>query len=926
MIHINEGSTWEKWDLHLHAPSTQLNDGYKSSAGINVLEKFCDELENSDVLVFGITDYFSVKSYKSFIDAFQKKYPKSKKQFFFNLELRLNETVNAELEEVNLHLIFNPVSLLLIDKFLNRLEITKTGKDGVAIICSDLKTDDEFKSATVTRQSITQAFHDTYGKDAIRENHFLVFTAANNDGLRPERGKMRKNELCDEIDKFSDGFIGSSANPSHFLKTDRLEDKGQYIKPKPVITGSDAHSFEAIASYLGKTVKSTKGVNGATESILKETSWIKADPTFEGLKQIIYEPVPGERVLIASTKPDQKDDFKVIKQISFPGSKDFPGEIVFNGNLSSIIGSRSSGKSALLAYIAYAVDKTDTKSKTKGPGDGEAFHWEKIGALTYTVKWANGKTTTESQGKVIYLPQNYLFEKSKEAKEVKARIAPVLFNVNPSFKSEYDSTNTKIDELNIAIDQSVDFWFVIRESLTTNELELKDIGDKDSIEEERKSLEAKIKDLKDKNKFEESDLTKYRLVTQQIQDNENRIKDIELEQGFFNFPSGQTNLFEEITINSKPRISILPVKLQDKINEKLSTSSNQILAEINKVGLEYKIELDTEKSKLGSEIQKARDENKELIERYRNDEVLQQLMKDLARQMDALAAIAVKEQNITKIKESLLVTETSIRDNMEIRLQKVEALKKFIDSSTEKQISGIEFGMEYDVDKADINNLFAKINAREKTDFVEQNDLLFPKIRETPNKFLEAIFTKNQKVIQHYDPIDVVKNAFHITEKILFTANMEGDKIGGFHEPTMTAGKRALFALRLILAESKDQWPLLIDQPEDDLDSRSIYDEIVPFLKQKKKERQIIMVSHNANLVVGADSEQLVIANRHGNDRQNENGKQFNYLTGSIEFTKDYDDKCKDTLHSQGVCEHACAILDGGKTAFENRKNRYNLK
>jgi len=55
---------------------------------------------------------------------------------------------------------------------------------------------------------------------------------------------------------------------------------------------------------------------------------------------------------------------------------------------------------------------------------------------------------------------------------------------------------------------------------------------------------------------------------------------------------------------------------------------------------------------------------------------------------------------------------------------------------------------------------------------------------------------------------------------VVFTAEMEGDKIGGFSESTMTPGKRALFALRLILDESEDTWPLLIDQPEDDLDSK----------------------------------------------------------------------------------------------------------
>jgi ABC-type Mn2+/Zn2+ transport system ATPase subunit len=130
----------------------------------------------------------------------------------------------------------------------------------------------------------------------------------------------------------------------------------------------------------------------------------------------------------------------------------------------------------------------------------------------------------------------------------------------------------------------------------------------------------------------------------------------------------------------------------------------------------------------------------------------------------------------------------------------------------------------------------------------------------------------------------------------------------------------------LILAESLDTWPLLIDQPEDDLDSRSIYDEVVPFLKLKKKERQIVMVSHNANLVIGSDSEQLIIANRHGDDRKNEDGKQFNYLTGSLEFSNDHDKSCADTLKAQGVCEHACSILDGGKTAFESRKNKYQIR
>lgn len=925
MIHITQGSIWQKWDLHLHPPFTQLADAYKTIGTENVLDNFCDEIESSDVLVFGITDYFSFRAYTIFIEAFGKKYPNSKKQFFFNLELRLNETVNKELEEVNIHLIFNPLSLTIVDKFLSRLKITKTGKDGVPITCGELKSADQFKSATVTRESITSAFEDTFGKDAIRQNHFLIFTAANNDGLRPKRGQMRKNELCDEIDKFSDGFIGSSINTNHFIKTDRLEDKDEYIRPKPVITGSDAHSFYDITTYLGKTVSTIKDINGATESILKETTWIKADPSFEGLKQLLYEPVPGERVFISSAKPDQKDEFKIIRKIKFANSNDFPSEVVFNGNLSSIIGSRSSGKSALLAYIAYAVDPIDAKNKVKGPGEGEPYHWNNLKSSMPTVEWANGKTASESLGKVIYLPQNYLFDKSKEAKEVKERIAPVLFNLNPTFKISYDAANFKINELNNSIGLIVDEWFKIAANQDAESIELKNLGDKKSIEEEKISLEQKVKDLKIKSNFDEEDLAKYRLLADDLAKKRERINVIIAEENFFGSLADEGLLFKSVQINTLPALSLFPETFQKQINKNLTEKAENILIEINRLSTEYKEALASERTAVELSISHTQELNNALIERYNNNAELQKLMKDLARQNDALAKISTIEESKSISKQNLISKEKVIKANIMDRMQVIESLKTSMETSTQKDVTGIQFGLEYDLDKKDLEMLATKINTRDRSEFVDQNQLQFEKIRSNPEKFILAMHLKTQKLIQGQNPVEVVKSALQLSEKILFTADMEGDKIGGFKEPTMTPGKRALFALRLILAESNDQWPLLIDQPEDDLDSRSIYDEIVPFLKQKKKERQIIMVSHNANLVIGADSEQLIIANRNGSDRKNADGKQFNFLTGSLEHTIEFDKNCSDTLHSQGVCEHACSILDGGKTAFENRKNKYNL-
>lgn len=116
----------------------------------------------------------------------------------------------------------------------------------------------------------------------------------------------------------------------------------------------------------------------------------------------------------------------------------------------------------------------------------------------------------------------------------------------------------------------------------------------------------------------------------------------------------------------------------------------------------------------------------------------------------------------------------------------------------------------------------------------------------------------------------------------------------------------------------------MIDQPEDDLDSRSIWHTIVPYLMTRKRERQIIMARHAANLVIGADSEQVIVANRQGMDRKNRDGRAFCYLSGSLEHSESKN-ASQDVLESCGIREHSCDLLDGGEPAFRKRKEKYNF-
>ena len=920
------GSEWQKWDLHIHPPYTKLSDGYKTNDGSDPLDVFCDELEKSDVLVFGITDYFSFDSYLRFIAHFKKKYPDSKKRFFFNLELKLNESVNKKLEEVNIHLLFNPSSISEVEKFLSKLSVIKTGRDEKAITCAELKTEDEYHSATVTRDGIKKAFEETFGKKAVRNDHFLVITSANNEGIRAESGKKRKEIISDEIDKFSDSFFGGHQNVDYFLDTNRYGN-GIKAKKKPILSCSDAHSFEDIKNFLGKRFVEKTNKNGKDiEIIKKDVTWIKADPIYEGLKQILYEPESGERVFIGPQKPDLKDDFKVIRKIKFKNSSDFPKEIEFSDNLCSIIGSRSSGKSALLAYIAHSIDPVMVENVIEGPGEGEQYRWERIkGKIDYSIEWANGKSNIDSPGNIVYIRQNYLFDNSKDSNEIKKKIEPVLFKSLPNFETLYKQTNSNINDLNNQISESIDNWFKFNDDIHLLNEQIKELGDKEAIKGQKKTTEEKIEELKKKYELKEEELKEYQFVTQKISELKKRCIQIENELIILSPSFKKNDFFTSIKLIFTPASTILPIDLQEIIKKHINTTQINLLSEFNKMVSDYKASLGKEKKEKELEITTIETDKYSLIEKHKKNDELQKLViasngyTEVLSKIDGLETI--KKDKIDEIGK----LEKIISGALVKRIDIIKNLSTSIKKADQSSIKEINFDLEYEVAKEDIQFLSQGINLKEITDYVKKNELIIDNIRNNPSKFLSDIYSGKQKINARYDKKKVAIDTLQLTEKILFTAQMEGDKIGGFSQSTMTPGKRALFLLRLILAESNDTWPLLIDQPEDDLDSRAIYDDIVPFLKNKKKERQIIMVSHNANLVIGSDSEQLIIANRNGNDRPNKDGKQFNYLTGGLEFSKMKDEKCKDTLKSQGVCEHACSILDGGKVAFEIRKNKYQI-
>lgn len=941
-IKFTKGSEWRKWDLHVHTKGTMKNDQFKSET----FDKFCITLFQKalekEIAVIGITDYFNINNYKKikeFVNNiysctdFSDEEKEQIKHIFIlpNVELRMLPVTDSG-RLVNIHCLFNPdYEASLENNFFGSIEYSagsgkkyKMNRQGLIDLGKSLDSslDDEtaYKkgadSFVVTHSDLQKLLDENRG---FRENGIVAVSNSNKDGVSAfqKHYDLFEDVAAGSLDavrksiySISDCIFSSNEEDITYFLGSKKDSKKVVIEKcgslKPCIHGSDAHTEEKLF-----------------EPDKQRYCWIKADPTFEGLKQIIYEPESGERVKISPVEPDQKDTYKIISTIRFADTNDFPGKIEFNKNLCSIIGSRSSGKSALLAYIAHSVDKELSEKLVEGPGEGENYHWYKIN-IEHSIDWGNGQSNDESPGKIVYIPQNYLFDQSKKPDEIKEKIKPVLFKALPDFKAKYEQAVNNINGYNKQISGHIDNWFDLFGSIKSLDEQLKDLGDKKAIEKEKEEIELKIKDLKEKNKLSDEDLKRYKEINVDIFIHLRKTNVIKKELLQLSDISEEQHFFDELKITLSPALTSLPKALQDSIRQFLDEKEDGILKEVNKQVVNYKKTIESQKSEGEKIVLKIKEENKNLIDKYQKNVELDGHVQSLNRYIEIINTIDEKESEKGELKAKLEKCEKNIKATIDQRKFLIKELATNIDNTDQATIGGIKFGVEYGFDET-LEGVTDKINIKEISKFVDKGKLIIDKIREKPGDFLSDLYFGKQKIIKGNEKKQVAQDVLRLTETILFNAEMEGDKIGGFSEPTMTPGKRALFLLRLILVESEDTWPLLIDQPEDDLDSRSIYDDIVPFLKGKKKERQIIMVSHNANLVIGSDSEQVIIANRHGTDRKNADERQFNYLTGSLECSKAKDECCTDTLKSQGVCEHACEILDGGKIAFEQRKNKYNI-
>jgi len=149
-----------------------------------------------------------------------------------------------------------------------------------------------------------------------------------------------------------------------------------------------------------------------------------------------------------------------------------------------------------------------------------------------------------------------------------------------------------------------------------------------------------------------------------------------------------------------------------------------------------------------------------------------------------------------------------------------------------------------------------------------------------------------------------IANWLYSTEHISITYGITYE---GVDISQLSPGTRGIVLLLLYLSiDKEDDRPLVIDQPEENLDPKSIFDELVPLFKEVKNRRQIVIVTHNANLVVNTDADQVIIAKAGAHSPGNL--PLISYKSGGLE----------NSTIRKGVCE----ILEGGEEAFKERAKR----
>lgn len=887
-----------------------------------------------------------------------------------NIELRMLPTTDKS-RLINIHCLINPDYVPKLNNALfntleneGRFKMNHAGFIDYAKSLGQTGDDNKLFKEGLNRYTIDpKTLKEVIDKNLeLKDNILIIVSNSNNDGnsglqkhydlFENETGSLdgiRKN-----IYKLSQAIFSNQEKDTQYFLGKRLDNK------KDITFEEKYNERKRVIEEQGHLKACIVGCDAHTETdIFSRFTWIKSHLTFEGLKQILHE--PEQRVIIQENIPNEKDKKLIISQASFVSSNNLftPKIIYFNDNLNVIIGGKSSGKSILLYNIAKALykDRSDEGVLKYFDTTDNRFKYfyddlQNESDFIVKVKLASGLEQSSDRDntepsilpEIKYIPQNHLsnlVDRSKKNGSTLKELIKELILEDPFANERYKLFEDNRDSNNSEKLREIDTFFDFQDKIKGLKKDIQDKGSKDilttsitfrqneiitlqkDISEENKNLyntyNTEIQILINENEKIISDYRKLKTLNQNIKASLEKIQ---------NDKNSLLNTLENIDIKSE--FTEQYGFIQQAIN-KINEIEQLFLLDDNNLINESSIKKQLiNNNKIKRELQ---EKIKPLLGQKESQDKIQLLQTEIRTDQEKLNSIIKIENEIKDLQNELIIQKEKIFNNIEINFNEYQSLVHDLEPRTQdienKDNDQIDIKgstkFNFKKFKESMNSISDLRTLRFQNPFnylynenlnnlseINKDDI----ISELKNVF-DSILEENYPLIKDFS----LKEACRILLENHFFDHWEV-KSGNDTIHNMSTGKASFILLKLIIKLSKSEAPILIDQPEDNLDNRSISTDLVDYLKDKKLKRQIILVTHNANIVVNADAENIIVANQK--DENNTKDKciyTFDYINGALEETNYNPDG--NFLKSMSIRQHIADILEGGKEAFKKREEKY---
>lgn len=921
-----KGSQWRKWDLHIHS-----NHSIETRAKLTVLAIFQEAIARK-IAVVAISDHSNVNGLDEIWSVWE------------NNEVE----IDGNKFRIRNHIVFFPA-----------IELKATcGKRGVHFIAllppyfKNEKVDQRFFTENIlskidlTKTRITESGKGDYNKGIFE----IAVDLKKTSDLIHQFGGLISAHAYGKDHNFEDEIAHpKTETPTEYELLNALGEEKELLMKDCIdiceLNNNGDKAQKQAKFYLTKFSKPSIICSDSHESYSGCTAWIKADPTFNGLKQIVYE--PESRVCIKDDCPESKISYTIIDAVRFVDNrsvKEFGDEwISLNPNLNSIIGGKSSGKSLLLYHIAKTIDPQRIESINSEKGTYKTnleYPFEKEKEFNFEVKWADGpsyslKSEERPNRPITYIPQLFLNRLAEDQREELNNIVhKMLVDSFPDYKTFRSETDSNLEKIRAEIFSVIDNYFKIKTDLKTKETELAELGDKKAIEENITVISGRIDQLRKESQFSDADETTYAALVadrkgkaDSFAEIETGIKNLEaLKKGLIAIKDQLTKSIQSEVFSRVPSLRTIRDDGFNKAIQDIVKNITQTLTATLEKEIESRfkiIESSKEKLEIITKQLEGIDNNlAPFAAKMTNKTAFEENQTNLQIEIAKLALINDKSGEIDKLKKELIVTPI-----LEKYTQLFECYKSIVEMNkkykTIQDTDNLELSSSIKIDDIEFSeNFIRKIDKRSplldqdlSKVFNLENHL--QNIADMLGKIMSGKISLRTGVDEYHAILSLLDDYFKIDYNLMQ---------GGDDLLKMSPGKRGIILFQLFLHLSKSTNPILIDQPEDNIDNRTVYQELNEFIRGKKVKRQIIIVSHNPNLVVSTDSENVIVANQDGQNKSGKNRRfKFEYVNGALENTF-LDPTADGVLYKCGIREHVCEILEGGKDAFEKRETKYGFK